>query len=102
MRMLVQAVPPIACVLFFSNLAFAEPRSYALPEEKTAFRPGPGVEAAQNNCLSCHSADYISTQPPQLGPKFWEGVVSKMVKAYHAPISDTDMKVIVEYLSRTY
>jgi mono/diheme cytochrome c family protein len=60
------------------------------------------MEAAQNNCLSCHSADYVSTQPPQLGQKFWETEVSKMVKAYHASISETDVKAIVEYLSRTY
>lgn len=60
------------------------------------------MEAARNNCLSCHSADYVSTQPAQLGQKFWETVVLKMVKTYHAPISETDVKAIVEYLSHTY
>ncbi len=83
-------------------MALAEPRSYALPDETTAFRPGPGMDAAQNNCTSCHSADYVSTQPPQLGSKFWEAIVSKMVKVYHASISETDVKVIADYLSRTY
>ncbi len=102
MRMFVEMVPALACVLFYPNMATAESRSYALPEEKAAFRAALGMEAAQNNCMSCHSADYVSTQPPQLGPKFWEGVVTKMVKTYHAPIPETDAKAIVEYLSRMY
>jgi sulfite dehydrogenase (cytochrome) subunit B len=41
----------------------AQPISYKLPEEIAAFRPGPNLEAAQNNCTACHSADYIKTQP---------------------------------------
>ena len=94
MQMLLRAAFPIASILLVSNMALAEPRSYTLPDETMAFRPGPGIEAAQNNCLSCHSADYVSTQPPQLGPKFWETVVRKMVKPYHAPISETDVQVM--------
>ncbi len=81
--------------------AGAEPKSYALPQETAAFKPGPGVEAAQNNCLSCHSADYVTTQPPQMGAKFWEAEVAKMIK-FGAPISQEDAKAIVEYLAKTY
>ncbi|WP_442755212.1 SorB family sulfite dehydrogenase c-type cytochrome subunit [Methylocystis sp. JAN1] len=102
MRICLRFAPSMACVLVFSNMALAEPRSYALPREEASFRPGPGMEAAQNNCLSCHSADYVSTQPPRLGPRFWEAVVLKMVNAYHAPIVESDVKPIVEYLSRAY
>ena len=102
MRMLAWIGSAIACALLFSNMAAAEPRSYVLPEETAALRTGPAMEAAQNNCVSCHSADYISTQPPQLGSKFWEGVVTKMIKSFHAPISTTDTKAIVEYLSHSY
>lgn len=103
MRMLIRALAPaFASLLLNAGVAIAEPRNYTRPEENATFRPSPGVEAAQNNCFSCHSADYVSTQPPRLGAKFWETEVSKMIKAYHAPISETDAKVIVEYLSRTY
>ena len=103
MQMLIRALAPaFAYLLLNAGVAVAEPRNYTLPEENATFRPSPGVEAAQNNCLSCHSADYVSTQPPRLGAKFWETEVSKMIKAYHAPISETDVKAIVEYLSRTY
>ena len=103
MRKLVRAfAPAVASLLLSTSVAVAEPRNYTLPQENATFRPSPGVEAAQNNCLSCHSADYVSTQSPRLGAKFWEAEVSKMIKAYHAPISEADVKVIVEYLSQNY
>jgi mono/diheme cytochrome c family protein len=92
----------VAALLLDAGAARAETRVYRLPEEAADFRPGPGVEAAQNNCLSCHSADYVNTQPPRLGATFWEAEVSKMIKAYHAPITETDAKAIIDYLSRTY
>ena len=76
--------------------------SYALPEETAAFRPGPGVEAAQSNCAACHSADYVNTQPPKQGPAFWEAEVTKMIKVYGAPIDAGDAKTIAEYLAKTY
>lgn len=61
-----------------------------------------GVETAQDHCLSCHSADYVITQPPQMVADFWRAVVSKMVKVYHAPVTAEDAAVAVNYLSRTY
>ncbi len=42
-----------------------------------------GFEAAQANCLVCHSVDYIAMQPPGKGAAFWESEVTKMVKVYH-------------------
>lgn len=83
-------------------LALAAPLSYELPDEMAEFRPGPGIEAAQNNCAACHSADYISTQPPQMGQAFWDAEVQKMIKVYGAPIDETDAKTIADYLARTY
>ena len=53
-----------------------------LPEETTQFIEAPGAEAARNNCLACHSADYIATQPPKKGQAFWAAEVQKMIKAY--------------------
>lgn len=76
--------------------------SYELPDETAEFRPGPGVELAQANCTACHSADYINTQPPRMGPSFWEAEVKKMKKTYGAPIEDADLKGIADYLSATY
>jgi sulfite dehydrogenase (cytochrome) subunit B len=82
----------------------AAPVSYQLPEETAAFRPGPNLEAAQNNCTGCHSADYISTQPRNVKSKkgFWQAEVTKMIKLYGAPIDQADVSKIVDYLSATY
>ncbi|ACL58624.1 putative sulfite:cytochrome c oxidoreductase subunit B [Methylobacterium nodulans ORS 2060] len=54
--------------------ARAEPRTYTLPEGTAQLRPGPdpGFAAAQANCLTCHSPDYIAMQPPGNGRAFWE------------------------------
>ncbi len=82
----------------------ARPVTYTLPEETAAFKPGPGVEAAQNNCTACHSADYIQTQPrgPKFKKDFWQAEVTKMIKVYGAPIDDADAAAIVDYLTATY
>jgi hypothetical protein len=84
--------------------ASSKPLSYTLPEETASLKPGKGTafEATQNNCLSCHSADYIKTQPPKRGKAFWDAEVTKMIKVYHAPISEADAKLIGEYLAETY
>jgi sulfite dehydrogenase (cytochrome) subunit B len=82
----------------------AKPISYDLPEETAALEPGPGVEAAQGNCTACHSADYIKTQPrgPGFEKDFWQAEVTKMIKAYGAPIDERDAGKIVDYLAATY
>ncbi|WP_424360819.1 cytochrome c [Methylocystis parvus] len=80
----------------------AKPLSYSLPGETAELRPGPGLETAQNNCAACHSVDYILTQPPKMGRKFWEGEVDKMIHSYHAPIDAADAQKIVDYLTATY
>jgi sulfite dehydrogenase (cytochrome) subunit B len=68
-----------------------------LPPDNVQFKPGPGVDLATANCATCHSAAYIYTQPP-LNRKQWTAEVVKMQKAYGAPINDTDITPIVDYL----
>jgi hypothetical protein len=84
--------------------AYGAPISYKLPEETAAFKPGPNVEAAQNNCAACHSADYIKTQPRDQKSRkdFWLAEVTKMIKVYGAPIEEADVPKIVDYLASTY
>ena len=91
-----------ALLLATSGLLAARPLSYALPTETATFRPGPGVEAAQQNCAACHSADYIAIQAPGKGKAFWDAEVVKMRQVYKASIDDADAKVIAEYLAKTY
>jgi hypothetical protein len=37
-----------------------------------------------------------------IGKAFWEAEVTKMIKAYRAPIGDANGKAIVDYLAKTY
>jgi mono/diheme cytochrome c family protein len=66
-----------------------------------AFKPGPGLGAAQANCLSCHSSAYVSTQPV-LSKAQWAAEVTKMKNVYGAPIADDAMPAIVDYLTTQY
>jgi mono/diheme cytochrome c family protein len=84
------------------GVATAEPLTYELPPETAVLKPGAGVEVAQNNCLACHSVDYIAMQPPKKGKAFWDAEVTKMNKTYHAPIDEADAKAISNYLAQTY
>ena len=99
---------PIVAAIFgaalfgFAGFAIAEPVVYDLPQETSVLRPGPGLETAQNNCMACHSADYLAMQPPKRGKSFWDAEVTKMIKTYGAPISEADAKVIGDYLAQTY
>ena len=93
----------VACLaLFGASLAVAKPVTYDLPQETASLRPGPGVELARNNCMTCHSVDYIAIQPPKKGEAFWEAEVTKMIKTYKAPIDEADVKAIADYLAKTY
>jgi sulfite dehydrogenase (cytochrome) subunit B len=92
----------LAAGFMVTGATLAEPLSYKLPEDVAVLRPGPGIEVAQSNCLSCHSADYMNFQPPKKGRAFWEAEVQKMIKAYRAPIDEKDAKAIVDYLAATY
>lgn len=81
----------------------AAPVNYQLPDEVAAFKPGPNLAVVQGNCSACHSADYVSTQPPMKNKKeFWQAEVTKMIKVYGAPIDDADVGKIVDYLAATY
>jgi len=71
--------------------------SIDLPEETAQLKPGPGLELARDNCMTCHSVDYIYMQPP-LSQEQWKGEVVKMKKAMGAPIADSDIDAIVQYL----
>jgi hypothetical protein len=82
----------------------ATPISYKLPNETAAFKPGPNLEIVRNNCMACHSADYVQTQPrgPKFKREFWQVEVTKMIKVYGAPIDEADVGKIVDYLEQTY
>jgi len=78
------------------------PPAYAPPPEASRFIDGPGVQLTQRYCLTCHSADYVSTQPPHMPASFWQGEVNKMRANYGATIPDDAAKAIADYLVATY
>ncbi|TXN70478.1 cytochrome c [Methylobacterium sp. WL6] len=88
--------------------ASAAPRNYELPEPTAQLRAPKdpahraGFEAAQGNCMACHSVDYVAMQPPGKGATFWETEVTKMRKVYHAPVDEADGRAIAAYLAATY
>ncbi|HMF21064.1 MAG TPA: cytochrome c [Pseudolabrys sp.] len=68
-----------------------------LPFGDRMFPDGPGSEAVNNNCLACHSAGMVLTQPA-LSKEQWHAEVEKMRTAYKASIDPKDVETIVNYL----
>jgi sulfite dehydrogenase (cytochrome) subunit B len=85
-----------------AGICFAGGLSIDLPKETAMLKPGPGADAANGQCLICHSAEYITTQPPDKPLAFWKAEVEKMKKVYGAPIPDDQVDVLAEYLTRNY
>ncbi len=52
--------------------------------------------------MTCHSRDYITTQPRGKGKAFWTAEITKMVNVYAAPIPEPDREVIADYLAANY
>ena len=71
-------------------------------EEKIHLKEGPGLNLVQKDCISCHSLDYIPLNSPFLDEKGWLATVTKMQKAYGAPIPQEDAAPIAEYLAKNY
>ena len=91
---------PVGLALVVCSIV-AEEVKFTLPPESNRFKPGPGSEIAVAQCVICHSADYVSTQPP-LPRAFWKAGVQKMQKVYGAPILDAEVDRLVDYLARNY
>jgi sulfite dehydrogenase (cytochrome) subunit B len=81
--------------------AFAAEEKFTLPRESVKLKPGSGAEIATAQCLVCHSADYISTQP-LLTRGQWQASVIKMQQKYGAPIPTNTIERLVDYLTANY
>jgi mono/diheme cytochrome c family protein len=71
--------------------------SVDIPAGDLMFPTGPGSDAANNNCLACHSAGMVLNQPA-LPQAQWRAEVEKMRLAYKAPVDEKDVDAIVNYL----
>jgi len=74
-----------------------------LAEEKLIdLKKAPGLDKVEGNCGACHSLDYIQMNSPYPNAALWDAEVTKMIKAFGAPISDADATVIKDYLKTNY
>jgi mono/diheme cytochrome c family protein len=75
----------------------------ALADEKPIdLKKAPGLDKVEGNCGACHSLDYIQMNSPYPNAALWDAEVTKMIKAFGAPITDADAKEIKEYLTKNY
>ena len=73
----------------------------AAQEEKVVLKDAPGRDKAQQ-CLGCHSLDYIQMNSRFLDKAGWTASVNKMINAFGAPIAKEDVDAIATYLSENY
>ena len=73
-----------------------------LPPETSRLKDAPGVELANAQCVTCHSADYVIMQPRDKPLAFWRAEVDKMKNVYGAPLPADAAAPIAEYLTRNY
>jgi hypothetical protein len=71
-------------------------------EEPIQLKQATGFDKVETNCGGCHSLDYIIMNSPFPAGAVWEAEVTKMIKAFGAPIAEPDAKVIVDYLKQNY
>jgi mono/diheme cytochrome c family protein len=74
----------------------------AAGEKPIVLKKAPGVEKVETNCVACHSLDYIPMNSPFPSAAVWDATVTKMIKAFGAPINEADAKVIADYLKKNY
>ena len=70
-----------------------------LPDSDRLFPGGNEADAINNNCLACHSAGMVLTQP-SLSRADWQAEVDKMRNVYLAPVGAEDVPAIVDYLEK--
>ena len=87
----------------FAVILFTLCASSALAQESTVeLKKAPGLDTVQNYCAACHSLDYIQMNSPFPSAALWDAEVTKMIKAFGAPISEADAKTIADYLKKNY
>ena len=94
----------VAMLMLLMPLAHAAPKQIKLPPETAKLRKSrlPGYTLATQQCLICHSADYINYQPPGMNQQQWTKEVFKMQHSYGAQFSENDANSIGAYLAVAY
>jgi len=72
--------------------------------EETSIQLKDAAQATQvrARCSICHSADYIQMNSVFMNKAAWEAEVRKMIKVMGAPIPESEVADLVDYLVRNY
>ena len=84
--------------------SWSQVKEIELPKDVSELRPSqlPGYDLALQKCGICHSANYVSYQPPGKDQRQWTAEMKKMQHSYGAPLSEDEIKLIGAYLSVEY
>ena len=82
-------------------LALGVPAALAA-ETPVELAAGPGRDQVVAACGMCHSLDYIVMNSPFQDRAGWEKTVRKMVNVMGAPLTDAEVRTIVDYLGTYY
>lgn len=74
----------------------------AQADEAAPLKPGAAQSTVSANCSACHTSDYIVMNSTFLTPDMWKAEVTKMRKAFGAPIDDETAAEIASYLGENY
>jgi sulfite dehydrogenase (cytochrome) subunit B len=91
---------PVICRLLAAAFVLLLAGS-AHAQENVTLKPGKGRDTVDSYCSACHSLQYLP-ENGFLSRQAWEAEVTKMIKAFGAPIESADAKVIIDYLSTNY
>lgn len=80
------------------RVAHYQPRAETIP----AILSDDDGQVVAAHCMTCHSLDYITTQPRGKGAQFWRDEVAKMVNVYKAPVAPADADTIAATLNRKF
>jgi hypothetical protein len=91
-------------LLFTAAESIASTKTLKLPADAVQLEASelPGYAKARAVCATCHSAEYMRSQPPTAPRTYWDAMVKRMKNVFNAPIDDADMPDIVDYLVKTY
>jgi hypothetical protein len=94
----------LALVILGAGVAVAAPQDGVTwkSESVTIPSPGPffegkGADLLNQSCTTCHSADFVHSQP-NLPLATWKVEVLKMKNVFHAPVADKDVDALAQIL----
>ncbi|MFN3552000.1 MAG: cytochrome C [Novosphingobium meiothermophilum] len=102
MRVLLACVG-LALLSAASAASGQKPFTIELPDEVVpAALADEEAEPVVAACSTCHSLDYITTQPRGKGAQFWRDTVAKMINVYQAPVEPDEAGKVAELLGRRF